>query len=129
MNTLSYGATTITLPDDLQWIDECAWPKIAQRKAYSVTGALLVEAGTKAAGRAMTLQGGESIAWASRSTVLVLKALVEQAGITLDLAFRGSSYSVMVDWEAGGLEATPVADFSDPASADFYYFTLHLVQV
>ena len=129
MTTLTYGATTITLPDDLQWIDECTWTKIAQRKAYSITGALLLEAGTKAAGRAITLQGGEVFAWVARSTVLALKALIEQAGITLTLGYRGTSYSVMVDWEAGGFDATPVADFADPASADFYYFTLRLVQV
>lgn len=129
MNTLTYGATTITLPDDLTWPDECSWPKVAQRRGYSVTGALLVEAGSKAAGRAITLAGGENFAWMARSALLSLKSLVEQAGITMTLSFRGTSYSVMVDWEAGGLQAVPVAEFSDPAAADFYYFTLHLMQV
>jgi len=129
MNTLTYGATTVTLPDDLLWPDEFTWQKVAQRKVFSLAGSLLVEAGAKAAGRAITLQGSETCAWASRTTVLALKALAEQPGITLTLAFRGTSYSVMVDQEAGGFEATPIADYSDPASADFYFFTLHLVQV
>lgn len=129
MNTLTYGATTVTLPDDLAWPDECSWPKVAQRKGYSVTGSLLVEAGAKAAGRAITLQGGPNFAWIARSTLLALKALIEQAGITLTLGFRGASYDVMVDWEAGGLDAVPVAEFSDPAAADYYYFTLHLIEV
>lgn len=129
MNTLTYGASTVALPDDLAWPDECSWPKVAQRKGYSVTGSLLVESGTKAAGRVLTLQGGDTFAWIPRSTLLALKALIEQAGITLTLAFRGSSYSVMVDWEAGGLEAVQVVDYSDPSAADFYYFTLHLIEV
>jgi hypothetical protein len=66
------GATTLTLPDALNWVDEYAWSPVVQAKTYTTTGALLIEEATKQHAR----DGGQ----------LARLGCHGRAGVDLDLA-------------------------------------------
>lgn len=129
MNTLTYGATTLALPDDLAWPDEYTWRPVEQRSEYSITGSLIVEAALKAAGRPITLEAADTAAWVTRSAVDQLAGWVAQAGITLTLVFRGGTYSVIFDHQQGAMDAAPLVDYSDPIAADHYIVKLRFIEV
>lgn len=113
MITLTYNATTATLSDRLQWVDEYDWSPVEQRTEYSTTGALLVDVGVKLAGRPITLQGSDTAAWISRTLCDSLKAWAALPGITLALTLRGVSRNVMFDHAQKGFEAKPIWRLAD----------------
>lgn len=129
MTTLAYGTTTISISDDLLWVDEYSWAAVAQRGEYTLTGALVLDAQAKQSGRPITLTGGETAGWMTRSTVdaLVLAAAIPGQQFTLTL--RGVAYTVVFDHEATPIEVDPVFDVSDPTSTDFYTATLRFIEV
>lgn len=129
MGTLTQGAVTVTLPDDLDFPDEFDWTPVKQTKTYSVTGALLVEIGRRQTGRLMTLQGGDTYAWLSRADVDALRTMVEDTFTDMTLVFRGVTYTVRFNVEDGALSARPVVDFGDPDDADFWIVTLRFYVV
>lgn len=129
MTTLTYTGTTLTLPDDLAWPDEFEWAAVEQRQQYTITGALIVEAAAKQAGRTITLEGGDDFAWvplADLETLLAWKAL---PGQVFTLVLRGVTHSVVFDHEGRSVEARPVWDVSDPGPADPYIVTLRFLKV
>lgn len=127
MNTLTYAATTVTLPDDMAWPDENTWRAVEQRTSYSITGALLVESALKQAGRAIELQSDAGSAWMARTTLLGLKAWAALPGIVMVLVLRGQTFNVIFDHAGGAIQAAPVVDYSDPADADFYVVSLKFI--
>ena len=127
--TLTNGATTLTLPDDLSWPDEFDWVAVQERRQFSVAGALLIDRRLKLAGRPITLRGAADAAWATRADALTLHSWIQQANPTLTLSLRGTSYSVAFDYSNRPLEVTPVIDYSTPDNADLCFFTLRLIQV
>ena len=124
----------VQLPTDLLWTDEFAWSPVLQSKAYSLTGALIVEGRGKRNGRPMTLQAGDTWGWCDRQ---VVEALWEMARVSasrspavpLTLVYRGASYGVIFDCEAVPVEARPVIDYYDPDNEDQYVLTLRLLQM
>ncbi|MCC6560187.1 MAG: hypothetical protein IT478_02415 [Xanthomonadales bacterium] len=129
MATLTLGATTVTLSDDFEFPEEFDWSLIQIKKTYSVTGALIIQTGTKQVGRSITLQGDDQHAWVSRADLATLRTLANTAGALLTLVFRTVTYSVMFDHEAGAIDAQPVADFDVPDPADWYVVTLRFFVV
>jgi hypothetical protein len=73
MPTLTNGATTITLPDHLEWIDEFSFDAVAQRAVRGVTGALHIDEVALTAGRPITLQGADD-RWVERAAIETLHA-------------------------------------------------------
>lgn len=128
-NTLTRGVTVLTLPDDLLWPDEYEWQAVEQRTQYTITGALLVEASPKQAGRPITLQGGTDYAWIDRATLETLRTWAGYAAETLVLSYRGASFDVAFDHSRGALAATAVIDYSDPDGTDYYALTLRFIEV
>lgn len=129
-HTLTYAATTITLPDDLLWEDEFTWQSVEQRSQYSITGALLVESSVKQAGRSITLRGGMDFAWIDRATLLALQAAAAQPARVYSLVVRSEApRNVVFDLERGAIEASPVIDYSDPSADDSYVVTLRYIEV
>ena len=94
MTTLTYGATTLTLPDDMLWTDEFTWQSVEQRSEYSITGALIVEASAKQSGRPITLEGTDS-RYVSGAGVAQLHAWSQTPGQQLTLTLRGVARSVI----------------------------------
>lgn len=93
--TLSDGTTTVTLEDDLDWTDEFSWSPIVQTVDPSVTGASLVQIGTRQSGRPITLQGDAQRGWTRLPVVQQLDAWSHIAGKVLTLLLRGVERQVM----------------------------------
>lgn len=129
MGSLTYTTTTVTLSDDFAFPDQYTWSPLQMQKAYSVTGALIVQTGQKQTGRAITLRGEERHAWVTRADLATLRTLANTPGIVLTLLFRGVTYSVMFDHDAGAIEAEPVVDFNTEEPTDFYIVTLRFFVV
>lgn len=127
--TLTYLATTLALPDDLRWTDEFTWSAVEQRQQYTVTGALIVEAGTKQAGRAITLAGGPDHGWITRATLETLREWAALPAQTLALDVHGDARSVVFDQASGAIDAQQVFEVSDPVDADPYEVTLKFIEV
>lgn len=129
MTTLTYAATTLTLPDDLPWTDEFGWPAVEQRSEYSITGALIVEASAKLAGRPVTLTGNETRGWISRATLLTLKAWAALPAQAFTLVINGETLSVAFDQARGAVDATPLFSLVDTDAGDDYIPTLRFIEV
>lgn len=130
MITVSDGITNVTLPDDIEWQDERAWQPVVQAAEFGITGALVVEAAAKLAGRPITLAGGDDRAWVARSVVDQLAIWHGIAGKQLTLNLRGVVRSVMFrHHEGNALEAKPVADVADPPADWPHVMTLRLMEI
>lgn len=119
---------TITLPDDLIWIDEYAHTPVKQTVSTAVDGSLIVEAAAQAKGRPITLAGGEDYAWIDRATLEQLRAKQYQPGLVMTLTLRGTAYSVLFT-QPGGIEAAPVVDYNTPDDSDWYAVNLKFIEV
>jgi hypothetical protein len=133
--TLTSGATVITLPEDLQWVDEFAPWKVAQVFEHSLSGALIVQESAKLAGRPITLQSGSNYAWATRETVEALQALEAVANgpnMTLSVPTHEAAnrtFTVRFRRDTGAIEAAQIKLILPPAPTDWYSLTLRLMQV
>lgn len=127
----------ITLPEDLQWIDEYADGSdlVGQLTEVSVTGALVIQASAQQAGRKMTLQGRlEGSAGFAAVTKAVIDSLRTLAatpaavysitladGRTFDVIFRRS--------DGPAIEAPPLKHIAPTQSDDWYFPTIRLLMV
>lgn len=129
MGSLTYTTTTVPLSDDFAFPEQYTWAQLQMQKTYSVTGALIVQTGQKQTGRQITLQGSDQHAWVTRADLATLRTLAATPGAVLALLFRGVTYSVMFDHEAGAIDAAPVADFATEEPTDFFVVTLRFFVV
>lgn len=130
MITLTVGATTLTLPPDLDWTDEYAWAPVVQEANYSLTGALVVESATRQTGRPITLEGDDDRAWVTRATLDTLRAWAAQPGLVLTLSLRGATRPVMFrHQDAPVLETAMILFYGDPTAGNYYRITLKLMEV
>lgn len=125
------SSMTLTLPDALNWVDEYTWSPVEQTKTYTTTGALLIEEGTKQAGRPITLEGANDRTWCTRALVDQLHTWAHTAGIVLTLTIRGIARSVTFDHERGALKGLPVLFYSDGSvdSDDWYVPTIIFLEI
>lgn len=120
----------LALPDQLAWSDEFAWQQVEQATEYTTTGALLLDAYAKQAGRPITLSGSETRAWCERGALLTLRNWASQPGLVLTLAgLRNVTRQVVFDQDAGALSAEPVHDWADPKDTDPYAITLKFLEL
>jgi len=128
--TLTVGATTLALDPDLQWTDEFAWAATEQSVSRSLTGALLVQVGTRQAGRPITLAASDSAGWMTRAAMTQLRAWADVPGQVMTLTLRGVALPVMFRHHDGGpFDAAPLVDYSDPLDADWVVATLRFMTV
>jgi hypothetical protein len=128
---LTNGATTLVLPDALNWVDEFDWSPVEQAKSYTTTGALLIEEGVKQAGRPITLQGAEDSTWCTRALVKQLRTWAATPGIVLTLTLRGIVHAVTFDHEKGALQGFPVIFYADSSvdDADLYVPSIRFLEL
>jgi hypothetical protein len=120
----------ITLPEDLEWIDEHAWSSVGQAKSATLTGALIVEEATMQAGRPITLRGGQNASWMTKNDVEALQAKADTAGLEMTLNYHGQTMTVMFNREGGQpVEARLVQRVGDPQATDYYYVTIRLMEI
>lgn len=128
---VSFGG--ITLPEDIQWIDEFSGFGVGQIITPSLTGALVVEEFTQTEGRPITLQSGEG-SWTDRSIVeqlYTLQATALASGVFIPLVWSdGTIFDVVIDRSrGGGFEAREVYRREAPAQlpAHPYFISLPLL--
>ncbi len=122
---------TITLPDDLLWINEFEWNPVEQTIERSLTGALLVQEGQLMHGRPIILSGNGEAGWVSRLTVKNLFALSKAANKTMNLTLPDNrQFSVIFDRSNGTpVEAQQALPFAYPNDDDQYLLQLKLLTV
>lgn len=128
--SITDGLTTVTLPDDLIWTDRHAWSPVEQTVATSITGAALVDLGTRQNGRPITLSGDERHAWMTYAVVDQLKAWADVAGKQLTLTIGATSFDVLFrHHDRPAIDVNPVVDFNTPDAQDFFFGTLKFMEV
>lgn len=128
MITISDTNTTITLPEDMQWIDEFDWTPVEQDAEYGLTGSLIVQKGIKATGRPITMFGGDNACWVPRSKVVELQALLTTDDESLTLDYHGTEFTVIWDHNNKPLDSKPVARIRNPGSEHKYTLTLRFLE-
>lgn len=97
MTTLATSSGTITLPDDIPWVDEFSWSPVAQQIEVSLGGSEIIETSVQEFGRPITLQGDRNTAWIDWTTAEALRVAETAQGdtpFTLTLA-DGRTYTVL----------------------------------
>lgn len=129
MTTLTDGTTTTTISDDLMWADEFAWAPVEQTVERSITGALIVSAAHRVAGRPITLAAeDEASGWISRAALDQFKVWAAIPGQLLTLNYRGVNHTVLFRHQDTAIDAAPVAFYSDVQSDDPYRVTLRFME-
>lgn len=119
--TAGAGGTpmTVTLPAQLTWPDEFTWQQVDQSAEYTTTGALVLDAYARQAGRPITLVGTAERVWCERGLLLTLRAWASVPGLVLTLAgLRGSAPRQVVFDHAGGALSAEVATWELDTVAD-----------
>lgn len=130
MITLSDGADTITLHKDLLWSDEATWNPVEQTAKRTVTGAMVVQTGTRVGGRPITLEPeDDSSAPTTRAAVDALRNWAAVPGKTMVLTLGGQVYNVIFRHQDGGFEATKWIHYDNVLPADIYLVVLRLMTV
>lgn len=120
----------ITLPEDLQWVDEYEWDGVGQSVSRSVTGALLVQEQSKLHGRTITLVGGPDGGWVTRAMVDSLKAKADASPAMALTMPDGRTFNVRFNRQDGPpIEAQQVMRFAYPDDDSWYTLTLRFLTV
>ena len=101
MATLTDGATTITIPDDLEWTDEFDFTPVTQDIKRTIGGSFIVSESSLSHGRPITLTGGPQV-WMPRHVMSAIASEAAVAGrkFTLTLA-DGRIYNVIFRRDSG----------------------------
>ena len=131
MTTLTDGVTTVTFSDDLVWADEFAWAPVEQTVDRTITGALIVQAGARVAGRPITLAAeDDSSGWITRGALDQFKVWAGIPGRVLTLNYRGEAHTVIWRHQDTAIDAAPVVFFSGPVqTGDYYRATLRFMEI
>jgi hypothetical protein len=128
--TLSDGTGTIELHKDLLWSDENDWHPVEQTVQRTVTGALIVQSGTRVAGRPITLEPEDDHSAAMTADVIeALRNWAAVPGKVMALTLRGTTRDVIFRQQDGGLAATPWIHYDDVVSSDYYLAVVRLMEI
>lgn len=126
---MTTSLNTITLPNDLQWLDEFA-PRVIQQLKTTLDATPHITALAKTKGVPISLSSWDNGAFVPRSTVLLLQAAAEQPGLEMALVLRDVSYQVMFSHHEGpAFTAEPIKDIANPDADDLYRITLNLMTI
>ena len=119
----------LALPDQLAWPDEFTWQQVEQSAEYTTTGALVLDAYAKQAGRPITLAGSETRAWCTRGALATLHTWASQPGQALTLNLRGTTHSVVFNHDGGAVDAEAIVDYTEPEDTDHYIITIRFLKL
>ena len=123
---------TITLPPTLFWEDELAWSPFVSSQGTGLTGAAIVQFGTRTSGRAITLvgrsDGSSHTGGILRSALSALHTVLNSSLTPVVLTLHdGRSFNVIgvYDDNNGPIEAEPLPVFgslppANPADSRWY---------
>lgn len=126
-----YTLDAVTIPEDLEWIDEFDWTPVAQNLDYGTTGALFIQESVKQKGRTITLVGKEDMAWVQRTTVESLYTLMETPGTQMTLTLPDArTFTVMFRQGEKPVDVSNVKGFENYTSTDWWKINaIRLVEV
>lgn len=126
-------AETVTLSDGFLWSDEFDWDAVEQEQRYAVNGALIIQEGTKQAGRPITLTAEKDMAWTKRHIASTLKTWASHAGEQFELEFEyvhdTRRFNVIFNHASKAIEAKPVKNFPSVSDDEYYNVTLRFTEV
>ncbi|CAB4202495.1 hypothetical protein UFOVP1367_19 [uncultured Caudovirales phage] len=126
---MSLTLDAIDLPPDLLWVDEFEWTPIEQSHQHTLTGALVFQSATRAAGRPITLSGSQDHGWATKTQVDALYTkLTGNAVMTLTLP-DARTFQVRFLHENNPLTVKPIVDYRIKAAGDFFEVSIKLIAV
>ncbi len=120
---------SIELPQDLQWLDEFEWNKIAQSApVFTLTGSMVIQQGTKKAGRPITLTG--DWVWLKRGDLATLRDWTDVPKLKMTLThYDGREFSVMWRLHDTAIDAEAVHYQTPETDNEPYTATLRLMTV
>jgi hypothetical protein len=123
----------ISLSNDMLWSNEFDWAPVASTNTYTLTGALIIEQGTKQAGRAITLTADPEMAWVTRATLELLRAAAaiqyRKFTLTLEYPTDTRAFTVIFDNTSGPVKATPAKGFPGHKAGDWFRIELKFLEV
>lgn len=120
----------IELHQQFVWQDEFDWQALAQSEpVYTLTGAIIVQQGTKKAGRPITLEGGN--VWVKRKLIKDLQAWADVPELVMTLTHPdGRIFKVIFDRPAlDGITAIKEYRPADQTDDDKMRVDLHFLTV
>ncbi len=120
---------TLQIPRGMLWIDEFDWVPVEKAMEYSITGALLVDAGTRQAGRPITLQAVDSQGWFRRLNLTALHALASVADATYTFTHADGRVFTVIFAPDTPIQATPIGRPELPSDNNPYVATVRLIEV
>ncbi len=131
-HTLTDGATTIELSQNMDWADEFDWTPVEQSTQYALSGALLIDEDTKLAGRPITLVPAPNMGSIPKAALDQLHtwAAVSAQQLTLTL-HDGRAFNVRFAHTEKAVDTTPVRGFRVPTNTehDLWKTTLRFIEV
>ena len=122
----------LALPAGMIWQDEFDWSPTLSAQEYSLTGALVIDAGTRQAGRPITLAASDDRGWSgmTRDKLITLRAKAVVAGATYTLQLAdGRSFTVAFRPGDEPITARQVWDREVPPADWPYVVTLRLIEI
>lgn len=130
MITLTYTTTTVTLPADMQWLDEFEWRPVVQSTEPTIAGGMIVQSATRTKGREITLKSGENFAVLTRAQLDTLNSWADVPGRIMTLNIRGAARAVIFAHHTPpAITAEMVMYHAAPAAGDLYVVTLKFIEV
>lgn len=129
MITLAVESTTVTLPEDLAWIDEFSWAATAQTVTRGLTGKPIIQAALLVDGRPITLEPPSDGGWMPRSAWSQIQTWLNTPGQRMTLTLRGNAHLVEFRHVDGGAGAVDVLHYADPGSEHFIQPTFRFITV
>jgi hypothetical protein len=102
---------------------------VTQASERTLSGALVLDYGTRIAGRNITLQGADDSAWLPLATLQTLTAWAAVAGRELVLNLNGTAYNVVFRQQDGAIAARPVVFYNDEGGGDWFAVTLRFLEI
>lgn len=114
---------------DMHWIDEFNWSKIAQANPVrTLSGAQVIQQGTKYGGRPITLAG--DWVWIRRRQLHMLHDWAATPELEMALThYDGRVFNVTFRLHETALEATPVVYRTPEEDGDFYTIKINLMTI
>jgi len=120
----------VQIPRGMVWSDEFGWNAVEKSLDYSVTGAALIDAAVRLAGRPLTLQGEADAGWIARGGLKALQALNEADPVGEFALVLADGRSFTVQFAPGlAVEGRPVARPELPVEDYPYVATVRLITV
>ena len=120
----------ITLPERLRWLDEHQWSRIAQTEPeYTLGGAVVIQQGTKLAGRPITLGNDDVHNWLPKATVETLREWTDVPELVMTLDYQGRQFDVCWRIHDQAIAATPVGWRHDEGNDAWYHAELRLMTI